>query len=46
MDCDHMLFRNILSGKASTPKSAAAFMRAVSEAGQQARIAEANDDKK
>jgi SH3 domain-containing YSC84-like protein 1 len=42
----HLRFRTILSGKASTPKSADAFMKAVSEAGQQARIAEANDDKK
>src|SRR6478609_7929064 len=42
----HMSFRNILSGKASTPKSADAFMRAVAEAGQQAKIAEAKDDKK
>jgi lipid-binding SYLF domain-containing protein len=42
----HMGFRNILSGKASTPKSAEAFMRAVAEAGQQSRIAEANEDKK
>jgi lipid-binding SYLF domain-containing protein len=42
----HMGFRNILSGKASTPKSADAFMRAVAEAGQQSRIAEANEDKK
>ena len=39
----HMSFRNILSGKASTPKSADAFMRAVSEAGHQAAIAEVND---
>ena len=39
----HMSFRNILSGKVSTPKSADAFMRAVSDAGHQARIAEAND---
>ncbi len=37
----HMAFRNILSGKASTPRSADAFMKAVSEAGQQARVAEA-----
>jgi lipid-binding SYLF domain-containing protein len=37
----HMMFRNILSGKASTPRSADAFLRAVSEAGQQAKIAEA-----
>ena len=42
----HMKFRNILSGKASTPKSAGAFMKAVSDAGQQARIAEIRDDKK
>jgi lipid-binding SYLF domain-containing protein len=39
-------FRNILSGKVATPKSAYAFMKAVSEARQQARIAEANEDKK
>jgi len=42
----HMMFRNILSGKATTPRSAEAFIRAVSEAGQQAKIAEARDDKK
>jgi lipid-binding SYLF domain-containing protein len=42
----HQTFRNILSGRVSTPKSAAAFRKAVSEAGQQARIAEANEDKK
>jgi SH3 domain-containing YSC84-like protein 1 len=42
----HMMFRNILSGKASTPASADAFVRAVSEAGQQARVAEAREDKK
>jgi lipid-binding SYLF domain-containing protein len=42
----NMKFRNILSGKASTPKSADAFMKAISDAGQQARIAEVNDDKK
>jgi lipid-binding SYLF domain-containing protein len=41
-----MTFRNILSGKASTPKSADAFMKAISDAGHQARIAEVNDDKK
>jgi lipid-binding SYLF domain-containing protein len=40
-----MMFRNILSGKASTPKSAEAFMKAVSDAGQQARIAEVTEDK-
>jgi lipid-binding SYLF domain-containing protein len=39
-------FRTILSGKVATPKSAEAFMHAVSEAGQQARVAEANEDKK
>jgi lipid-binding SYLF domain-containing protein len=42
----HMMFRNILSGKASTPASADAFIRAVSEAGQQAKIAEAREDSK
>src|SRR5271166_3886129 len=42
----HMMFRNILSGKVAAPKSADAFMRAVSEAGQQARVAEANEDKR
>jgi len=42
----HMMFRNILSGKASTPRSADAFIKAVSDAGQQARIAETTDDKK
>jgi hypothetical protein len=41
-----MTFRNILSGKASTPKSADAFMKAVTNAGYQARVAEANEDKK
>src|SRR6202051_3868240 len=40
----HMMFRNILSGQATTPKSAAAFLKAVSDAGQQARIAEARED--
>jgi lipid-binding SYLF domain-containing protein len=39
-------FRKVLSGKVATPKSADAFMKAVSEARQQARIAEANEDKK
>jgi len=42
----HMPFRNILSGKASIPASADTFMKAVSDAGHQARIAEAKDDKK
>ena len=41
----NMKFRNILSGKVSTPKSADAFLKAVSDAGQQARIAEAEDTK-
>src|SRR5256714_437183 len=41
----HMMFRNILSGKAATPRSADAFIKAVSDAGQQARIAEAKDAK-
>jgi len=41
----HMMFRNILSGKVSTPKSAAAFTKAVSDAGQQAKIAEVKEDK-
>jgi lipid-binding SYLF domain-containing protein len=39
-------FRKVLSGKVATPKSADAFMKAVSEARQQARIAEANEGKK
>jgi SH3 domain-containing YSC84-like protein 1 len=42
----NMKFRNILSGKVATPKSAHAFMKAVSDAGQQARIAEVTEDKK
>src|SRR5246127_3931528 len=42
----HMEFRNILSGKVATAKSADAFMKAVSEAGQQAKIAEAKEDRK
>jgi len=41
----HMMFRNILSGKVSTPRSADAFMKAVADAGHQARVAE-NDDRK
>ncbi|HLZ41998.1 MAG TPA: lipid-binding SYLF domain-containing protein [Candidatus Sulfotelmatobacter sp.] len=41
----HMMFRNILSGKAVTPRSADAFLKAVSEAGQQAKIAEAKETK-
>jgi lipid-binding SYLF domain-containing protein len=42
----NMKFRNILSGKVSTPESAAAFIKAVSDAGQQAHVAEAKEDKK
>ncbi len=42
----NMKFRNILLGKVSTPKSADAFMKAVSDAGQQAHIAEVKEDKK
>jgi lipid-binding SYLF domain-containing protein len=42
----HMMFRTILSGRASTPRSADAFMKAVSDAGQQAHMAEVNEDKK
>src|ERR1035437_7661838 len=42
----HMEFRSILSGKASTPRSADAFLRAVSEAGQQAHIAKVDEERK
>lgn len=42
----HMMFRNILSGHASTPASAEAFATAVSAAGHQAHIAEAREDNK
>jgi SH3 domain-containing YSC84-like protein 1 len=42
----HVEFRSILSGKTSTPASADAFLKAVSAAGQQARIAEVREDKK
>ncbi len=42
----HMQFRTILSGKGPTPKSAEAFMRAVSEASHQSHIAEAREDDK
>jgi SH3 domain-containing YSC84-like protein 1 len=38
-------FRNILSGRVAAPQSAEAFMRAVSDASHQARIAEAKDEK-
>ena len=42
----HMRFRNILSGRAATQRSADAFIAAVSEAGHQAHIAEVNEDKR
>jgi lipid-binding SYLF domain-containing protein len=42
----HMRIRSILSGKATTPTSAAEFVRAVSEAGHQAHVAEAREDNK
>ncbi len=41
-----MMFRDILSGHASTPASGAAFVAAVSTAGHQAHIAEAREDNK
>jgi lipid-binding SYLF domain-containing protein len=41
-----MRFRSILSGKVSTPESTEQFVKAVSEAGQQAHVAEVNEDKK
>jgi lipid-binding SYLF domain-containing protein len=41
----HMRFRSILSGKVSTPESTEQFVKAVSDAGQQAHIAEAKEDK-
>ena len=39
-------FRNILSGKVAAPKSADAFMKALSDASHQAHIAELKEDKK
>ena len=42
----HMMFRTILSGRAATPRSGEAFVRAVSEAGQQAKVAEAREGQK
>jgi lipid-binding SYLF domain-containing protein len=42
----NMRFRNILSGKVSAPESTEQFVKAVSEAGQQAHVAEVNEDKK
>ena len=41
----HMMFRDILSGRAPIPESADAFVKAVSEAGHQAHMAEAREDK-
>jgi lipid-binding SYLF domain-containing protein len=41
----HMMFRSILSGRAATPASANDFIRAVSEAGVQAKVAEAKKDR-
>src|SRR5579872_1965137 len=42
----HMEFRNILSGKVATPRSAEPFMRAIAEAREQAKIAEAKENTK
>jgi lipid-binding SYLF domain-containing protein len=42
----HLEFRNILSGKVAAPKSAEPFMKAVAEAREQARIAEAKENAK
>ena len=42
----HMMFRRILSGEVPTPRSADAFLRAVTEAGQQAKIAEVKENTK
>jgi lipid-binding SYLF domain-containing protein len=42
----HKRFRNILSGRVATPQSAVAFMKAVADAGQQARVAEAKEGSK
>jgi lipid-binding SYLF domain-containing protein len=42
----HLEFRNILSGKVATPRSAEPFMRAIAEAREQARIAEAKENTK
>jgi len=42
----HMEFRNILSGRVATPRSAEPFMKAIAEARERAHIAEAKDDKK
>jgi lipid-binding SYLF domain-containing protein len=40
----HMEFRTILSGRVATPRSADAFVRALAEAGHQARIAKVDED--
>jgi len=42
----NMRFRSILSGKVPTPASGNAFLKAVSEAGHQAHVAEAREDSK
>jgi lipid-binding SYLF domain-containing protein len=42
----HLEFRNILSGKVATPKSAEPFTKAVAEAREQARMAEAKENAK
>jgi SH3 domain-containing YSC84-like protein 1 len=41
-----MEFRNILSGKVATPKSAEPFLKAISEAREKAHIAEVKEDTK
>jgi SH3 domain-containing YSC84-like protein 1 len=41
----HMMFRKILSGGVATPHSGEAFVAAVSEAGHQAHVAEAREDR-
>jgi lipid-binding SYLF domain-containing protein len=41
-----MMFRSILSGKVQAPASSVAFLKAVSEAGHQAHLAEAREDGK
>jgi lipid-binding SYLF domain-containing protein len=43
---EQMEFRNILSGKVATPKSAEPFIKAVAEAREKAHIAEVNPDTK
>src|SRR5579862_9570454 len=40
----NVAFRTILSGKGPTPESVEAFLKSVSEAGHQARVAEAKED--